>query len=782
MIIRFFPLSLFASCLVFAQPSVDLQQAFLDLRHDGVLMCISAHPDDEDGSSLAYYRLKYGAKTYSVFLTRGEGGQNEKGPELYEDLGVLRTVETHAAGEIQGTDVYFLNFMDFGYSKSATETFQKWGRSEVLRRLVFIIRKLKPDVLFSNMNTIDGHGHHQVAAIATIAAFDAAADSTFAPEQLQLPGITLWQPKKFFIRVRTDISAGGYDVVNNILEVNETRNAAYIDIATSGLRMHKTQGMDRAELRRSGFSQTLYKLMRSNSLYDRDTTTFFGGIDFWNDHSTEALAPVRSAFTSLKPGMPRDSLLMVASSVLAQIESLHRKGGASPLAGRMLSHWKEELERLVQLTCSISFTLTPVDPIVVPRQRVNWTLDIHSADCSIGGVKYGFEMPAGWFMSEALEIVPTLNEKKYTREFALTAAEAPLFTLPRAVAQYRGIETDESVVATARCLVAGYPFTFSTRAIFDVAPPQQFSITPKVTRIASSQLSKGKVFGYAIKNFRPGDMAGQVTIQGPSGWKAESSPYRIQKEDSTARGSITVRPAAGTPPGEYTVKFKTEFTLQEAMVKVFDAAVAGGMKVGIIKSQDNTLEAVSKELGISYKLLDENDMEGDLSKYKTIVIDIRAYLVREDLKKENARVLEYVQGGGNLVVMYQRPQEWKPEYAPYPFQISGRRVTVEEAPMDILDQKHPLMTRPNIITDADWVGWKQERAVYFPTGVPMEYTHLLSSHDPDDAPLATGYLVANYGKGTYIYTSYVWYRQLKEMHPGAFRCFANMISYPAYRK
>src|SRR5512136_2167171 len=168
-----------------AQDSVQVGQAFLDLSNDGVIMDLSAHPDDEDGAALAYYRMKYGVKTYSLLFTRGEGGQNEKGPELYEELGVLRSAETRAAGSILGAEVQFLNFLDFGYSKTATETFRMWGgQMEVLRRLVYVIRKYKPDVLFTNHNTIDGHGHHQAAGITAIMAFDAAADSTMFPEQL----------------------------------------------------------------------------------------------------------------------------------------------------------------------------------------------------------------------------------------------------------------------------------------------------------------------------------------------------------------------------------------------------------------------------------------------------------------------------------------------------------------------------------------------------------------------------------------------------------------------
>jgi LmbE family N-acetylglucosaminyl deacetylase len=205
-----------------SQGSTELQQAFLDLSNDGVLMNIAAHPDDEDGAALAYYRMKHGVKTYSVMFTRGEGGQNEKGPELYEELGVLRTEEMRAAAKMIGADPVFLNLVDFGFSKTATETFEKWGgRTEVLRRLVYFIRKLKPDILFTNHNTIDGHGHHQAVAITAIVAFDAAADSLFFPEQLREPGVGLWQPRKLYFRnfSRTDETS---DVANAVDEVNSS--------------------------------------------------------------------------------------------------------------------------------------------------------------------------------------------------------------------------------------------------------------------------------------------------------------------------------------------------------------------------------------------------------------------------------------------------------------------------------------------------------------------------------------------------------------------------------
>src|SRR5271169_2768426 len=139
-------ITLFVPLVLAAQEQrEDVRQALLDLSQDRVLMDLSAHPDDEDGASLAYYRLRFGDRTYSILFTRGEGGQNEKGPELYEELGVLRSRETEEAGRVLGAEVHFLNFLDFGYSKTASETFQKWGgEREALRRLVYVIRKYKP--------------------------------------------------------------------------------------------------------------------------------------------------------------------------------------------------------------------------------------------------------------------------------------------------------------------------------------------------------------------------------------------------------------------------------------------------------------------------------------------------------------------------------------------------------------------------------------------------------------------------------------------------------------
>src|SRR3989442_4227818 len=180
---------------------IALYQALLDLTNPWTVMCVAAHPDDEDGTSLIVMRRKYGAHTVSLFSTFGEGGQNAIGPELYEELGAIRVRETMAAAEIQGSEPHFLGLKDFGYSKSADETFQKRAHDEALRRMVLQIRNLRPDVIITNHSvTNNDHGHHQATARLIVEAFDATADPHRFPEQLK-GGVTTWQVQRLFVRV-----------------------------------------------------------------------------------------------------------------------------------------------------------------------------------------------------------------------------------------------------------------------------------------------------------------------------------------------------------------------------------------------------------------------------------------------------------------------------------------------------------------------------------------------------------------------------------------------------
>src|SRR5262245_50207410 len=226
-----------------SEQRVALYQALLDMQNPWTVMCVAAHPDDEDGTSLIVMRHKYGAHTVSLFSTFGEGGQNAIGPELYEELGAIRAHETMAAAEIQGSEPHFLGLKDFGFSKTRDEAFRFWDHEEALRRMVLQIRKLRPDVIITNHSTTSNdHGQHQATALMVVEAFDAAADPAKFPDQLN-DGVTTWQVQRLFVRTRGNQQQTNAQIVT--IDPNEkdpVRGVVYAEEALRGLQQHATQG------------------------------------------------------------------------------------------------------------------------------------------------------------------------------------------------------------------------------------------------------------------------------------------------------------------------------------------------------------------------------------------------------------------------------------------------------------------------------------------------------------------------------------------------------------
>ena len=180
------------------QGHVALGLALRHLGNTGIFMMATAHPDDENNGLLVMLNRGLGYRTALATATRGNGGQNEIGPEIFEALGVLRTEELAAMHRFDGAEQYFTRAVDFGFSFSIEETFEKWGRDEIVGDFVRLIRTVRPDVIARPRPDGDGGGqHHQASAILAREAFKVAGDPTKFPEQIK-EGLRPWQPKKFY--------------------------------------------------------------------------------------------------------------------------------------------------------------------------------------------------------------------------------------------------------------------------------------------------------------------------------------------------------------------------------------------------------------------------------------------------------------------------------------------------------------------------------------------------------------------------------------------------------
>jgi hypothetical protein len=203
------------------------------------------------------------------------------------------------------------------------------------------------------------------------------------------------------------------------------------------------------------------------------------------------------------------------------------------------------------------------------------------------------------------------------------------------------------------------------------------------------------------------------------------------------------------------------------------------LKVGYIMGAGDEIPTVLSSVGLNINLITPQELAGgDLSRYDTIIVGIRAYDVRTDVREQNRRLLDYANRGGTLIVQYNQSVNVFNDghYTPYPATLSSARVSVEEMPVEILAPQDPIFSYPNRITAKDFDGWVQERGLYFMSQWDDRFQPLLSSNDPGESPQKGGMLMAHYGKGLYIYSAYAFFRQLPAGVPGAIRLFVNIVS------
>jgi LmbE family N-acetylglucosaminyl deacetylase len=768
-----------------------IHQALLDLTNPWTVMCVAAHPDDEDGSTLTILRRKYGVHTVSLFSTFGEGGQNAVGPELYEQLGVIRARETMAAAEVQGSEPHFLGFRDFGFSKSAEETFRAWGEKELLRRMVLQIRLLRPDVIITNHDTTSGHGHHQATGRTVLQAFDAAADPKQFPEQLSQTSV--WQVQRLFVRARGQAEASTPSVTLDPNETDPVRGTTYAQQALDGLHKHATQGPWPKTVPAGGARPIRYALVKqaaSAAPLPPNAKTPLDGLSLPAPEAEKLTPPTIE-------NKPLTEFLDRRLELLVSLLSARRRGvftAPKELVDTDSQRFKlmsSRLDKAIAAVSGASVGLVSDSDALVPGEDAGLNAVVANAgmaEIQIKQVKFrglGTETK----LNTADKILPGTEA---TAEVKVVTPKTLALTVPSSEHLYDGRLFGEPLVVEAELMIEGVSFFVTNETEREVAPeieivdldPSPYVITP-----ATSQ--KPLEFRVKLKNHLATDFHGLLRVIGQS--LETGREINIPGNASDTQNLVVRSPLVlGAPNQDLHVDItvdlpnpKEPIAKRSVPLVYAEALVVSGRKVGYIPSTDQTLERALAALGVDATKLTVDDIaKTNLSSYQTIIIDNRGYQAHPELIQLNPRLLKFVEDGGTLLVFYHRTGEWnpdesrgRPQLAPYPIILGDERVTQEDAPVLFLQPKHPLLNFPNRITQKDFANWVQERGLYFPKEWDQHYTAILSTHDTGEAPLKGGLLVAPYGRGNYIYTSYVWYRQLRAGLPGGYRMFANLISY-----
>ena len=821
----------------FSADRVALYQALLDLQNPWTVMCVAAHPDDEDGTSLIVMRRKYGAHTVSLFSTFGEGGQNAIGPELYEELGAIRARETMAASEIQGSEPHFLGLKDFGFSKTRDEAFKFWGHEEGLRRMVLEIRKLRPDVIITNHSTTSNdHGQHQATALMVVEAFDAAADPNKFPEQLK-DGVTTWQVQRLFVRVRgNQTPAANTSIVT--IDPNESdpvRGTVFAEQALSALQKHATQGpwpksfaeftaRFRAFSGQGGASGPMplirYRLEREAKgvapMPAHESHNFVDGLVL-TDESQRQLAAL---MISNPPLMTPDNALVLLNSkdVFSKLSALakafhqvHQPRITIPTRVIVREDLMDErLNVALAAAAGIDVTLGSEVNAVVPGTPSKFEITIANhgiSDAKLYSVGL-HGMGLGAVRPPDTTLVAAGRSIKIVRTFDPPQTES--VTVPHAEHLYDGREFGEIMTATVPVNIQGSPIQIIERTAVDVAPPVDIadvSPSPLIVRpdevgvsSAGADVFPAKLPDLKIQliNYRDQRFNGEVRF----GLKTQKEPVTRKIELLPRQVATVVLPmpspeksAAAHTRSPVTAEILTvavrepnsreNITTREVPIVRANVHTARNLRVAYVRGFDFSLPNALNALGVESKELTADEVNTtDLSQFTSFIVDNRVYESQPELIAVNQKLLDYANGGGNLIVFYHKSDEWnpdqrrnRPQLAPYKLILGNERITDENAPITFLEPDHPLLNVPNKLNQDDFKDWIQERGLYYPRDWDPQFHALLQSNDPGETPLKGGLLVADYGKGRYIYTSMVWYRELRAGVPGAYRMLANMISY-----
>lgn len=450
---------------------------------------------------------------------------------------------------------------------------------------------------------------------------------------------------------------------------------------------------------------------------------------------------------------------------------------------------------------------------LTPGASTSLTLSAYrGGEVDISDLRFELVAPQGWTVTPQEVPNGVLGQgETMAATFALTAPEDAPFTDPYLV-HASPYGSNSVVYGRVHYRMNGVPVTL------EVAPESRLAVLPELSLSAAApqmilntaRPSEPFEVDVTATSYVAGEAQTALSLAAPEGWTVEPAevPLTFSSALESLGASFTVTPPGDElAPDRYTLSLRAEgqassedhvqtisyphvgdnYLREPARVEIqaFPVTVQDGLRVGYVDGGSDTVYEALRQLGFTVDLLDDVDLStGNLSVYDTIVVGIYAYGARPDLAAVNNRLLAYARNGGNLFVQYHRPSDnWDTEKtAPFPLELGSPsfswRVTDETSPVTYLAPDSPLLNVPNEITAADWDGWVKDRALYIPMTWDEHFTPVVLVEDPDEAPFEGSLLTTELGEGRYTYSSLIFYYQLDNLVPGAFRILTNLVTPP----
>ena len=760
------------------------------------VLLIGAHPDDEDTNLIAWLQKGGRAHTAYLSLTRGDGGQNLIGNELGEALGIIRTEELLAARRVDGAHQFFTRAYDFGFSKSAAETYAHWPKDSVLNDVVTVVRAWRPQVIIAMFSGTprDGHGQHQVSALLAKEAYEVAGDTVRFPTADFGPA---WNPLKFYRTARFQPDSA--TLRSNVGEYNPDLGKSYAEIAGESRSQHKSQGF--GALQRKGvvwnYVTRIATRVNENTAAASEKSIFDGVTAIAAFGSTPspfaAIAPhiALEAFADRKEIALGDSARVVATLYNRSRQTVYVT--PQPVANQTLLTHDGRAFALFRATRKFPDSIE--GPIAVaPDSSYRWELYLK-----------GSRITQPWWLT--------------------SPRNGDLFVpaLPRLDSNGIWLETPEDERSKGDFVTATiFADTLRTKPVFVTEAPVVYrfvdpirgdvqrpvAVTPTVsvaldhsTELARANSAIDRFFNVTLRSAMMRSQPVTVSLALPAGLTVDSAARTVTLDSASTR-RLTFRVRGKLTPGLHAVSASAmsegraynsgyvpidydHITPQRlyrpatVSLRAVDVRVPANTNIAYIHGVGDNVAPALEQLGIAITIVEPVAIPTvDLAKFSAVVVGPRAYEAHRELIDNNTYLLSYARNGGTLVVQYGQYEMMRPGVMPYSISISRPhdRVTEEVAPIRILDAAAPALMQPNVISAADFAGWVQERGLYMPRTFDEHYHPLLELNDPGAPPNRGGIIVAPYGKGLYVYTTLAFFRQLPAGVSGATKLFVNLVS------
>jgi len=767
----------------------------------GSVLYIAAHPDDENTRLLAYLANEKLYRTGYLSMTRGDGGQNLTGDEQGVELGLIRTQELLAARRIDGAEQFFTRAFDFGFTKSPVETFQFWNKEKILSDVVWVIRKFQPDIIITRFPTTGegGHGHHTASAILAGEAFDAAADPTKFPEQFKY-GVKPWQAKRLlwntfnFGSVNTEspdqfkIDAGGY---------NSLLGKSYGEIAAESRSQHKSQGFGVPSSR--GKQLEYFKTIKGSppqkELMDGITTN-------WERLPDDAVeSAVQNVIKNYSFQHPQNSV-----PALLTIYQLIQKSGNNYWRNEKSKELKEILKECMGLY--MEATTNTQFAVQGDSLRLNFVADNRDgASIKINSIKIknsnfvlNDELPDNINVAHSFSVFIPSSAKISQPYWLANPMTKGSFTVNDQTLIGKPENDPESaevmININGEDMVYEIPIQYKSNDPVKGEQYQPLFIIPKIELKPNPEIAlslNDKPVKINVTSVENGPSENSFSVTGLYSknvlktLNGTDSYYSIKDAHISNTEIIKWRATEGNEVYDSYKKLIQYdhiphiiyFPKAESKLVSIDLKISG-KKVGYIPGAGDKVPDALQKMGYEVTLLSPKDITAnDLKQFDAIVTGVRAYNIFDWLNNAYDVLMNYVKEGGVLLVQYNTNNNIGPVKAkigPYPFTISRNRVTDENASVTFLQPKDALMNYPNKITQKDFENWIQERSTYHAVGFEKNYQALFSMHDEGEPEQPGSLIYTDYGKGRFVYSGLVFFRELPAGVPGAYRLFANLIA------